>query len=179
MSVKLQLEQLHRDYSQKVQQNTGQLPVILHDAQWPSDCEIAPVDSQGYIQWQAVTQNPTGTLDNLANALSLSFPKTLSEFYGSVYGGNIFASIEGHDIELLQTWNSDDFELLQQNITGHILMKQKLKQPETVFIGLTEQEDLLVSVLVHTGEVCLEFVGKKTHHVLAPDMNSFLSQLKL
>ena len=52
-------------------------------------------------------------------------------------------------MELLQAWNEDDFDLLQQNITGHVLMKRKLKQAsQRVFIGLTDQDDLLVTVLV-------------------------------
>ena len=124
-------------------------------------------------------QTPAGSLSDLASALELSFPAGVDEFYGHMYGGSILARIDGHRVELLQAWNKDDFELLQQNITGHVLMKRKLKQPETLFIGLTEQDDLLVTVQVNTGEVCLEYVGKKPHHVLAPNIESFLKALEV
>ena len=179
MSVSTQLAQLHKEFSQKTLQNTGKYPLILHDKQWPSPCEVGSVDEQGNIQWQSVLQQPTGSLNDLAKALGVEFPSELSELFGYLYGGSILANIEGHQIELLQAWNADDFNLLQQNITGHVLMKRKLKQPETVFIGLTDQDDLLVTVLLDTGEVCLEHVGKKTHHVLAPNISAFLNALKI
>jgi SecY interacting protein Syd len=179
MSVALLLKQLHQQFSENTLKNTAKYPIIAHDEQWPSPCEVGEVDEQGYIQWQGVRQQPAGSLNDLASALALTFPKELSEFYGHMFGGSILATIEGQQVELLQAWNSDDFDMLQQNITGHVLMKRKLKQPETVFIGLTSQEDLLVSVLIHTGEVCLEYVGKKTHHVLAPNIESFLKALEV
>ena len=56
-------------------------------------------------------------------------------------------------------------------------MKRKLKQAPSVFIGLTDQDDLLVTVLVETGEVCLEYVGKKPHYVLAKNLSEFIASL--
>ncbi|MBH0093220.1 SecY-interacting protein [Pseudoalteromonas sp. SCQQ13] len=179
MSVVLQLTQLHQRFNDKTLKNTQKHPLMVHDEQWPSPCEIGNVDQQGNIQWQAVLQQPAGSLNDLAKALDVTFPSGLNALYGHMYGGNIQASIDGHQVELLQVWNSDDFDLLQQNITGHVLMKRKLKQPETVFIGLTAQDDLLVSVLLHSGEVCLEYVGKKTHHVLAANIEEFLQALEV
>jgi SecY interacting protein Syd len=179
MSVALQLAQLHEKFSEKTLKITSKYPIIAHDEQWPSPCELGVVDDQGNSQWQGTLQQPSGKLDDLAGALELTFPAGLNELYGHMYGGSILACINGHQVELLQAWNEDDFDLLQQNITGHVLMKRKLKQPETVFIGLTDQDNLLVSVLVETGEVCLEFVGKKTHYVLAPNIASFLNALEV
>ncbi|WP_372761821.1 SecY-interacting protein [Pseudoalteromonas sp.] len=179
MSVALQLVDLHARFSEKTKKNTQKSPLIVHDEQWPSPCEVGEVDQQGYIQWQAVVRQPTGSLTQLANALELDFSTELNEFYGHMFAGNILAQIDGHQVELLQVWNNDDFDLLQQNITGHILMKRKLKQPETVFIGLTAQDDLLVTVLLATGEVCLEYVGKKPHHVLAGNIEQFLMALEV
>ena len=179
MSVAMQMAQLHTQFCEKTVKNTAKYPLMAHDEQWPSPCEFGEVDAQGNIQWKSALQTPAGSLSDLANALELSFPAGVDEFYGHMYGGSILASIDGHRVELLQAWNKDDFELLQQNITGHVLMKRKLKQPETLFIGLTEQDDLLVTVQVKTGEVCLEYVGKKPHHVLAPNIESFLKALEV
>jgi SecY interacting protein Syd len=177
MSVAMQLAQLHQRFSEKTIKNTQKQPLIAHDEQWPSPCEIGTADEHGMIQWQAIVREPTGSFADLANALELEFPDELSQFYGHMYAGSILASVDGHQIELLQAWNEDDFDLLQQNITGHVLMKRKLKQAPSVFIGLTDQDDLLVTVLVETGEVCIEYVGKKPHHVLAKNLSEFIESL--
>jgi len=34
-------------------------------------------------------------------------------------------------------------------------------------------------VLLHSGELCLEYVGKKTHHVLAANIEEFLQALEV
>ena len=177
MSVAMQLAQLHQRFSEKTIKNTQKQPLIAHDEQWPSPCEIGTADEHDMIQWQAIVRESAGSLADLANALELEFPDELSQFYGHMFAGSILASVDGHQVELLQAWNEDDFDLLQQNITGHVLMKRKLKQAPSVFIGLTDQDDLLVTVLVETGEVCLEYVGKKPHHVLAKNLSEFIALL--
>lgn len=176
MSVAMQLAQLHQRFSEK--------PSKIHKSSHSSPtmsngqvCEIGTADEHGMIQWQAIVREPAGSLADLANALELEFPDELNQFYGHMFAGSILASVDGHQVELLQAWNEDDFDLLQQNITGHVLMKRKLKQAPSVFIGLTDQDDLLVTVLVETGEVCLEYVGKKPHHVLANNLSEFIATL--
>lgn len=179
MTIVNQLKQLHQNYIEQVQARTNKLPLMEHDPQWPSPCENGAVDEQGFIQYQAVARQPSANLNDLAKALEVEFPDALSQFYGSFFSGPIRGQLDDHHIELLQVWNEADYDQLQQNITGHVLMKRKLKQPETLFIGLTEQDDLLVTVQVNTGEVCLEYVGKKPHHVLAPNIESFLKALEV
>jgi len=179
MSIVTQLEQLHKNFAQHKLSQTNVLPQIEHDESWPSPAEVGTPNDDGFIQWQATRRETIGSLKDLAAALNLEFPEALNEYYGAFYAGSIIAKIDEHNIELLQTWSEDDFDLLQQNITGHVLMKQKLKQPPSVFIGLTDQEDLLVTVSVESGEVCLEYVGKKPHHVLAPNLEEFIKALKV
>ncbi|NMR25283.1 SecY-interacting protein [Pseudoalteromonas sp. NEC-BIFX-2020_015] len=177
MSITSQLEQLHQCFAKRQLELTQLLPRIEHDSDWPSPCEVGTADAKGLIQWQAVCRSPNGSLTDLANALDVKFPDALNEYYGMFFAGCITAKIDEHEVELLQAWSIEDFDLLQQNITGHVLMKRKLKQDPTVFIGLTDQEDLLVSVLITTGEVCLEYVGKKPHHILAPNLAAFIEAL--
>ena len=179
MSIVTQLEQLHQEFAQHTLEKTNKLPLIEQDDSWPSPCEVGETNEHGQIQWQAVRRSESGSLTDLASALDFTFPEELSDYYGSFFGGGIVAIIEDHKVELLQAWSDDDFDLLQQNITGHVLMKRKLKQQPSVFIGLTEQEDLLVTVLVESGEVCLEYVGKKPHHILAPNLEAFIKALKV
>lgn len=179
MTIAKQLKQLHQNYTEQVHARTNKLPLIEHDPQWPSPCENGAVDEQGFIQYQAVARQPSANLNDLAKALEVEFPDSLNQFYGSFFSGPIQGQFDDHHIELLQVWNEADYDQLQQNITGHVLMKRKLKQADTVFIGLTEQDDLLITVLLETGQVCLEYVGKKPHHVLAESLEAFLASLKV
>ncbi|CAM4306091.1 SecY-interacting protein [Pseudoalteromonas byunsanensis] len=177
MAINQILSQLHENFAVHYQQEHQSLPCMYYDPQWPSPCEVGePIDDER-IQWQAAPQPNENNLQQLAMALECAFPTALDEYYSSFFAGNIVGTIEGHQVELLQAWNQEDYERLQQNITGHVLMKRKLKQEETVFIGLTEQDDLLLSVKLNSGEVCLEYVGKPPHHVLAPDLADFLQQV--
>lgn len=179
MSIAKELEQLHQRFAQRQLEQTDSLPCIEHDSDWSSPCEVGSADANGMIQWQATRRSPTGSLTDLAAALEVEFPQALNEYYGAFFAGAITAKINQHSVELLQAWNEDDFDLLQQNITGHVLMKRKLKQEPTVFIGLTDQDDLLVSVLISSGEVCLEYVGKKPHHTLAANLEEFIAALEI
>lgn len=171
------METIHQQYAAATEHQYGHRPMIQHDPNYPSRCEIGDADNAGNIQWQAVVRTPQQGLEDLAKALEVTFPPALHAYYGAVYAGNIQAKFDGNDIELLQVWNDDDFVNLQQNITGHVLMKRRLKQDDTVFIGLTDRDDLLISVKLNSGEVCLEYVGKPTHHVLAKDIESFLANV--
>ena len=47
MSVVLQLTQLHQRFNDKTLKNTQKHPLMVHDEQWPSPCEIGNVDQQG------------------------------------------------------------------------------------------------------------------------------------
>ncbi|MCF6436353.1 MULTISPECIES: SecY-interacting protein [Pseudoalteromonas] len=178
MAIKQILSQLHENFSAHYQHAHQSLPCMYYDPQWPSPCEVGdPIDNER-IQWQASAQPDTNNLQQLAVALECTFPDELDEYYSTFFAGNVVAKVDGHQIELLQAWNQEDYERLQQNITGHVLMKRKLKQEETVFIGLTEQDDLLLCVKLNSGEVCLEYVGKPPHHVLAPSLAEFLQQVR-
>ncbi|CAH9063872.1 Protein Syd [Pseudoalteromonas holothuriae] len=177
MATQQILSKLHQDFAMKYQQQHQSLPCMYYDPKWSSPCEVGePIDGER-IQWQAIAQPAENNLQQLAKALECEFPIALDDYYSSFFAGNIVGEIDGHKIELLQAWNQDDFERLQQNITGHVLMKRKLKQQDTIFIGLTEQDDLLLTVTLNTGEVCLEYVGKPPHHVLATSLDDFLQQV--
>ena len=170
MSVKAQLQsalQAHID-QHRAQFNTN--PMAYIDPESPSPAAIAGSENDEQVQWQIYERSDGATLTDLATALEVTFPAQLDELFCSFYSGNLPAKVDGHDIELLLPWNQDDFVRLQQNITGHVLMKRRLKQQDTVFIGLTDQDDLLLSVRLSDGAVCLEYVGKEAHHVLAPSI---------
>ncbi|ATC95227.1 SecY-interacting protein [Pseudoalteromonas tunicata] len=174
MAVQQVLKQLLNQWHEKAVNHTGSEPLIEHDEQWPSPCENMSSLNEGLVQWQHVERTEQGDLTQLADALELTFHPSINAFYGAFYSNNVPVTSHFGQFELLQAWNEDDFERLQQNITGHILMKRKLKQPPTIFIGLTEEEDLLLTLDCTSGDVCLEYVGKKPHKVLTHDLAEFL-----
>ncbi|MDU0356093.1 SecY-interacting protein Syd [Paraglaciecola aquimarina] len=81
-------------------------------------------------------------------------------------------------MQLLQAWNLQDFERLQQNLIGHILMKRRLRQPETLFFGVTDQEDFILTLDNSTGQVLLEQVGLQSNDILAPNLAQFIDLLE-
>jgi SecY interacting protein Syd len=66
---------------------------------------------------------------------------------------------------------------LQENIIGHILMKKRLKQENTIFFGVTNEDDMILSINNETGAVWVERVGCKAHKKLADSLNDFIRQL--
>jgi len=178
MSVYKKLESLFNQYQSQAKQQTGQYPLMEHDEQWPSPCEMTDTLVNGQIQWQAVEKNPKTDMENLSGALGVTFPEQIGEFYGSFYADNIMVSSPWGQLILLQAWSETDYDQLQQNITGHVLMKQKLKHDETVFIALTQEDDLLVTVENCTGSVWLEYVGKRPHQKIADSVAEFLAQVE-
>ena len=79
-------------------------------------------------------------------------------------------------MQYLQAWSKADFERLQQNLIGHLMMKARLKQSPTLFFAVTDEEDLNIVIDNIKGNVALEYVGKEPHKVLATSLAEFISQ---
>ncbi len=156
----------------------GHFPMIEHDGDWPSDCELADTLKGNMIQWKPVERDDSGSFDNIADALGMTFHPDIVDFYSSFFADNIFAHHSRGHLQLLQAWSEDDFERLQQNLVGHVLMKRNLKQDETIFIALTDEDDFVITVVNATGEVWLEQVGKKPQEKLADSLAEFIAELK-
>lgn len=155
-------------------------PQIEKDPQWPSPCEF---EQKGQTFWKPVLQSEVlqhpNSFDNVGHAMDIEIDQQYAEFFSLYFAAGIDAVHERGPLHLLQAWSQDDFERLQQNLIGHLMMKQKLKQEPTLFFALTDEEDLNVVVNNQSGEVCLEYVGKEPHATLAPDLASFIKQCKL
>ncbi|WP_105190334.1 SecY-interacting protein [Pseudoalteromonas sp. T1lg48] len=179
MSVSTQLQQALQTHIDKHQAQFNSNPMAYIDPESQSPAAISGTEQGDQIQWQTYVRDDKATLCDLAKALEVEFPAQLEQLFCSVYSGNLPAQIDGHGVELLLPWNEEDFVRLQQNITGHVLMKRRLKQQDTVFIGLTEQDDLLLTVRLNDGAVCLEYVGKEPHHVLAENISALLDAIEV
>ncbi|WP_394128785.1 SecY-interacting protein [Shewanella maritima] len=131
------------------------------------------------VFWQPVKRQNSGGFDNVAQALEMTLHDDINAFFGRYYCAPLSFDSEWGEGELLQAWNQQDFEYLQQNIIGHLMMKQKLKQPATWFIGVIADGDQMITVDNETGSVWLEIPGDKPKTQLAESLADFLPKLNV
>ena len=149
------------------------------DPLWPSPCineSIEALTEGQEVTWTPVAR-PVDDMSEFGRALDLDLSAPLLEFYAAFYAEHLEVTINQGKITLLQAWNEEDFERLQENLIGHVLMKRRLKQADTLFIGLPENDNYLISVLMSTGEVMLEPVGKEPTEVISPSLTHFFESL--
>lgn len=151
---------------------------IDYDSEWHSECVQNPPENGQVAQWRPILQGTVNTFAAMAEALELSIPIEFELLFTRYWSEHLDATAEQGDLTLLQVWNQDDFERLQQNLIGHVLMKRRLKQPETLFFAVTDQEDFIISLEHHSGHVVVEQVGKKPHIKLADSLLAFIQTLK-
>ncbi|GGB38832.1 hypothetical protein GCM10011502_10130 [Oceanisphaera marina] len=159
------------------QRRLGGIPLVEYDAAFSSPAELLPPQA-GKVGWQAWLRPEPGSFDNLANALDMPIHGDISAVFGHYYAGNIPACFKGLFLTLLQPWNEQDFERLQQNQIAHQLMMKKLKLPASWFLATGKEEQKLVTLNNASGEVQLERLGKGCIGVLAPNLSHFLRRLE-
>jgi len=142
----------------------------------PSPCQQQWI-AEDRVRWHPVAQQPSADFTNVEQALDVNLHADIKTFYSSFYGANLAASHDRGNLALLMPWNAADIARLQENIIGHFLMKRRLKQRETVFFAVTDDENIVLSILNSTGAVYLEPVGKEVSELVAPDLESFLNSL--
>ena len=143
-------------------------------SEWDSPIYGTVIDDDT-VEWSPVKQASPLSFEDLEKALERTFHDSIKTVFGRWFAGDLSLEYDGHPVTLLQVQSPEDGERLLANLTGHILMKRRLKQPETVFIGLgVENDDLLVSIDNSTGQVGLEWVGKEQHECLADSLEDWL-----
>ncbi|TPV62062.1 SecY-interacting protein [Aestuariibacter sp. GS-14] len=150
---------------------------IEYDPDWPSPCYQEAAQAGMAVNWQPVAMDLPLNFANIESALNISLNEQFCQFFTTNWSFNLLAQASDGQCELLQVCNADDFERLQQNLIGHLMMKQRLKQPLTLFFGLTDEDDFILSVDNTSGEVVLEQVGRLPVRKLAPDLATFLDGL--
>lgn len=147
------------------------------DPSSPSPCQVGAIQNNS-VQWQPVLQQQPADYRNVEQALELTLHQDIKRFYQLYYGAGLSALHQRGKLMLLMVWNEDDVKRLQENIIGHVIMKRRLKQRETVFFATTEDDDILLSVLNSTGEVYLEHVGQEVTEKLSDNLTDFIASLK-
>lgn len=180
MSEAMNLEQTWREFMTQFVQLCEQqgAPIIESDESWASPCEY---QVEGGTSWRPLEQTEVGENNNFTNikdALGVDVHKDYAEFFTLYFANNIDAQHQDGVLQFLQAWSQDDFERLQQNLIGHLMMKTKLKQEPTLFFALTEQDDLNLVMKNDSGEVWLEYVGQEPHEKVSDSLAEFISQTK-
>lgn len=173
------LENFLSNFISEHEQKYQCLPKVQFDADWPSPCEQGKIDDEGFISWRPVLISEQLGFTNVESALEISLHEDIKAYFTSYYSESVPAECEEGYLELLFVWNKNDFERLQQNIIGHTLMKRKLKQRETIFFAVTDDDNVIVSIDNQTGVVYAEKVGKEPHKKLANTLSAFIDSLSI
>ena len=152
------------------------LPIVEKDEDWPSVCQQTEFDDKN-IHWQPMESQEKLSFDNVESALEVTLHQDIKTYFTTFLSESIDAQCDEGDLSLLFAWNLDDFQRLQENLIGHVLMKKRLKQKITLFFAMTDEDDMLLSLMNDTGEVWVERVGCEPHKKLANSLDEFICQL--
>lgn len=169
------LEALSERVVSEYQAKYASLPFSEDLADWPSPC--VSEEKNGVVYWQPVAQSPALDFSSVESAIDLTLHDDIKAFYTTQFCADIDATYNGHSLALIQLWNEEDWQRLQENILGHLVMQRRLKLSPTVFIASTDDDMQVVSICNVTGNVLLEPLGAKKREVLAENVSLFLQQL--
>ncbi|WP_299198042.1 SecY-interacting protein [uncultured Amphritea sp.] len=162
---------------------TGRLPLTIYDPEWLSECHEPIAEPGQQTPWQPVLQSQNDNachdmLDRLEQALGYAIHPGIRTWYSRYWSDPLPATSDWGDLSLLFVWSEKDCERLRGNLVGHLLTKQKQKQPATLFFACTEPDgEKFISIDNQTGEVWLEQPGKKPIMKLADSLDVFLGKL--
>lgn len=149
-----------------------------YDSDWPSPCLSQSGEPNELINWLPFKRPEPASLANLESALEVTIPADLQYLFGAYFSHDINAQAADGSLTILQAWNEDDFDRLQKNLIAHVLMKRRLKQADTLFFALTDEDDIILSVDLASQAVMVERVGKEPHKKLADSLAEFITDLR-
>jgi SecY interacting protein Syd len=134
-------------------------------------------DSDQVVYFSPFKRKSSSDFNNVEQALEITLHPDINQFYGEYFSAPLMFASPWGEGELLQAWNQQDFEYLQQNMIGHLMMKQKLKQQPTWFIGVLGDGDEMLTVDNETGSVWIEIPGDKPKQKLADSLAEFINEI--
>ncbi|RYV03251.1 SecY-interacting protein [Shewanella sp. OPT22] len=180
MSCFTALEEFINKYHQQHQQLLNELPRYYPVGEF-SPCIEGDYDGdkESYVHWNPVKKDDSSNFNNVESALEMKLHQDIHDFYGKLYAAPIHFDSEFGEGELIQAWSQDNFELLQQNIIGHLMMKKKLKQSPTWFIGTIDHSDKMITVNNEDGSVWAEIPGEVQSEKMANSIEEFIRKLEV
>ena len=154
----------------------GSLPLTEADEQWTSPCTQEKYNDDLDL-WQPILITDKLSFSNVEEALELSLHQDVCQYFTTIYSDSMTASCSEGMLTLLFSWCEQDFARLQENIIGHVLMKQRLKQAITIFFAVTDDDDIILSLNNDTGEIWVERIGCEPHKKVADSMTVFIRSL--
>ena len=151
-------------------------PVARFETDWDSPCiqkHLTP-QSPEYVHWQPMPWGLDSAFANLESALQIQFHDDIKTFYTAFWSDGIWGDFKSNEVSIIQVWNEHDFEMLQENMLGHLFAQMKKRLDYTFFIGCT-LDDQIISLDNTTGQVLLEYPGKKPHRQLSDSLAQWLS----
>jgi SecY interacting protein Syd len=181
ISLSESLQAFAKDYITQHKNTYKTLPITFSDKDFSSPCEqeiIISTDDEDKVHWQPHVIDNELSFTDVESALEITFHPDIKAYFSTLYSDSMPATCSEGGLSLLFAWNSEDFKRLQENMIGHVLMKQKLKQKITLFFAVTDEEDMILSLMNDTGEVWVERVGCEPVKKVADSLCDFIQQIK-
>lgn len=134
-------------------------------------------DNNSIVRWRPVPFNLERNLAAVERAMDITLRPEAHQFYTTQYAGDMAARHKDLPLTLLQTWNENDFDRVQQNLIGHLVTQRRLKLSPTVFLATLASELEVVSLCNLSGEVVIESLGTASRQTIASDIGEFLDLL--
>ncbi|WP_163938737.1 SecY-interacting protein, partial [Paraferrimonas sp. SM1919] len=163
------------NYVNYYQQQANQLPLHFHFDE-TSPAQVSKINDM-LCHWQPHLKTPIEDFADIGRGLELDIHPNLALIYGSYYGGPLYFDSQFGKGHLLQVWNDEDLIFLKENLISHGLMKTKLKQPVTFFVGTLDNGDENIVIDNHNGYFYLEVPGQEPHQLLAENVPQLLAQI--
>ncbi|HGS7015507.1 TPA: SecY-interacting protein, partial [Klebsiella pneumoniae] len=104
----------------------------------PSPCVV---DTQGEaVFWQPQPFSLAQNISAVERALDIVVQQPLHSYYTTQFAGDMSGRFAGETLTLLQTWSEEDFQRVQENLIGHLVVQKRLKLSPTLFIATLESE---------------------------------------
>ena len=170
------LQAFTQRYCEAWQQQRSSLPRSEELYGIPSPC-ISATDDDG-VFWQPQPFSLAQNISAVERALDIVVQQPLHSYYTTQFAGDMSGRFAGETLTLLQTWSEEDFQRVQENLIGHLVVQKRLKLAPTLFIATLESERDVISVCNLSGEVIKETLGTAKRITLSPSLASFLSHLE-
>ena len=166
-----------RRFCDSWQQQTGHLPVSIGLADIDSPCVQQRAEHGVY--WLPQPFTLPAHLGAVERGVEIALQPSVVAWYTAQFAADMAVSFRGQPITLLQVWNEDDFQRVQENLIGHLVMKRRLKQMPTLFIGATDHDTEIISICNLSGEVIREALGSKKRDILSENLAEFLGECEV